>query len=403
MLLSPYVDRLLATCQRASSFFVEVLTVIQRRQLIQSAAGLGLAALGAPVMGQQSRIVLGQSAPLTGPASALGEQFKIGANLLFERVNGRGGINGRPVELRSVDDGYEPDRCAENTRKLIDSGVFALFGYIGTPTGLVALPIATAAKVPWIAPFTGAEALRTPFNRYAFHVRASYFDETAEIVKQLTSVGIKRIGVFYQNDAYGKAGLEGVTRAMKPLGLEPVGLGTVERNTVDVDAAVKALVAERPDAIVQISAYKPCAAFIRAARKAGFTGTFYNVSFVGTQAMAKELGADARGVVIAQVMPYPYSPLTVLSGEYLAAGQASLGDKFDPNYSSMEGYVAAKTVVEGLRRGSNNATPENLITGLEALREFNLGGFYVDFNAQKHTGSKYVDLTILTADGRVRH
>ena len=378
--------------------------MIQRRQLIQSAAGLGLAALGAPAIAQQSRIVLGQSAALTGPASALGEQFKIGANLLFERVNGRGGVNGRPVELRSVDDGYEPDRCAENTRKLIDSGVFALFGYIGTPTGVVALPIATAAKVPWIAPFTGAEALRTPFNRYAFHVRASYFDETAEIVKQLTSVGIKRIGVFYQNDAYGKAGLEGVTRAMKPLSLEPVGLGTVERNTVDVDAAVKALMAQKPDAIVQISAYRSCAAFIRAARKAGFTGGFYNVSFVGTQALAKELGADARGVVIAQVMPYPYSPLTVLSGEYLSAGQTILGDKFDPNYSSMEGYVAAKTVVEGLRRGSNNnATPENLITGLESLREFNLGGFYVDFNAQKHTGSKYVDLTILTADGRVRH
>jgi ABC-type branched-subunit amino acid transport system substrate-binding protein len=161
---------------------LEEITVIQRRQLIRSAAGLSLAALGAPVLAQQGRIVLGQSAPLSGPASALGEQFRIGANLLFERVNGRGGVNGRPIELRTLDDGYEPDRCAENTRKLIDSGVFALFGYIGTPTGLVALPIATAAKVPWIAPFTGAEALRTPFNRYAFHVRASYFDETAEIV-----------------------------------------------------------------------------------------------------------------------------------------------------------------------------------------------------------------------------
>ncbi|MEP7057673.1 MAG: ABC transporter substrate-binding protein [Caldimonas sp.] len=376
---------------------------MKRRQLIQSAAGLGLAALGAPALAQPARIVLGQSAALSGPASALGEQFRVGAQLLFEKVNGRGGINGRLIELRSLDDGYEPDRCAENTRRLIDSGVFALFGYIGTPTGVVALPLATAAHVPWVAPFTGAEALRTPFNRYAFHVRASYFDETAEIVKQLTSVGIKRIGVFYQNDAYGKAGLEGVTRAMKPLGLAPVGLGTVERNTVAVDAGVQSILAQKPDAIVQIGAYKACAAFIRAARKAGFGGGFYNVSFVGTQALAKELGPEARGVVIAQVMPYPYAPLTLLSGEYLAAGQAALGDKFDPNYSSMEGYVAAKTVVEGLRRGGNNASPENLIAGLELLREFNLGGFYVDFNPQKHTGSNYVDLTILTAEGRVRH
>ena len=163
--------------------------MIKRRQLIQSAAGLGLASLGVPVLAQQGRIVLGQSAALSGPASALGEQFRVGAQLLFDRVNSRGGINGRLIDLQSLDDGYEPDRCAENTKKLIDSGVFALFGYIGTPTGVVALPIATAARVPWIAPFTGAEALRAPFNRYAFHVRASYFDETAEIVKQLTSVG----------------------------------------------------------------------------------------------------------------------------------------------------------------------------------------------------------------------
>jgi ABC-type branched-subunit amino acid transport system substrate-binding protein len=377
--------------------------MIKRRQLIQSAAGLGLASIGVPVLAQQGRIVLGQSAALSGPASALGEQFKIGSQLLFDRVNARGGINGRPIELQSLDDGYEPDRCAENTKKLIDNGVFALFGYIGTPTGVVALPIATAARVPWIAPFTGAEALRTPFNRYAFHVRASYYDETAEIVKQLTSVGIKRIAVFYQNDAYGKAGLDGVVRALKPLKLEPTGLGTVERNTVNVDAAVKSIMAAKPDAIVQISAYKSCAAYIRAARKAGFSGTFYNVSFVGTAALAKELGADARGVVVAQVMPYPYAPLSLVSGEYLAAGKAALGDKFDPNYSSMEGYIAAKTVVEGLRRGGNNASAENLINGLESLREFNLGGFYVDFSPQKHTGSKYVDLTILTADGKIRH
>ncbi|MGH8795490.1 MAG: ABC transporter substrate-binding protein [Caldimonas sp.] len=377
--------------------------MIKRRQLIQSAAGLGLASLGAPVLAQQGRIVLGQSAALSGPASALGQHFRIGAQLQFDRVNARGGINGRPIELQSLDDGYEPDRCAENTRKLIDNGVYALFGYVGTPTGVVALPLATAAKLPWVAPFTGAEAFRVPFNRYAFHVRASYFDETAEIVKQLTSVGIKRIGVFYQNDAYGKAGLEGVVRALKPLGLEPSGLGTVERNTVDVDASVKAIMAKKPDAIVQIGAYKACAAFIRAVRKAGFHGTFYNVSFVGTQALANELGADARGVVIAQVMPYPYAPQSPIAGEYLGAGKAALGDKFEPNYTSMEGYIAAKTIVEGLRRGGSNSASENLINGLELLHEFNLGGFFVDFGPQKHTGSKYVDLTILTADGRVRH
>lgn len=377
--------------------------MINRRQILRRAAGLGAACIAAPAWAQSAnRIVLGQSAATSGPAAALGSQFRLGAMLHFERINARGGINGRTIELQTLDDGYEPDRCAENTKKLIDGGAFGLFGYIGTPTSLAALPLATQAKVPFLAPFTGAEALRAPFNRYAFHVRASYFDETAEIVKQSTAIGIKRIGVFHQNDSYGKAGLEGVTRALKPLGLEPAGLGTVERNTVDVDAAVKSILAGKPDAIVQISAYKSCAAFIRAARKAGFGGTFYNVSFVGTKALADELKQDARGVVVSQVMPFPYAPVTQLSGDYLAAGKAVHGDKFEPNYSSMEGFVTARVVAEGLRRAGGNATPDSLIGALESMRDYNLGGFFVDFSPTDHTGSKYVDLTILTADGHVR-
>jgi len=376
---------------------------MNRRQILRRATGLAAASIATPLWAQSAgRIVLGQSAALSGPAAALGLRFREGAMLHFERLNAKGGVNGRQIDLQSLDDGYEPDRCAENTRKLIEGGAFALFGYIGTPTSLAALPLATQAKTPFFAPFTGAEALRAPFNRYAFHVRASYYDETAEIVRQTTAIGIKRIGVFYQNDSYGKAGLEGVTRALKPLGLEPAGLGTVERNTIDVDAAVKAIMAGKPDAIVQISAYKSCAAFIRAARKAGFGGTFYNVSFVGTKALADELGADARGVVVSQVVPFPFTPSSQVAGEYLAAGKAAQGDKFEPNYSSMEGFVAARAFAEGLKRAGANAGTDALINGLESLRDLNLGGFFVDFSPTRHTGSKYVDLTILTADGHVR-
>jgi len=349
-----------------------------------------------------SKIVLGQSAAFSGPASALGERFKEGALLAFDRVNARGGINGRTIELRSVDDGYEPERCAENTQKLLKDDVFTLFGYVGTPTSLAALPLATAARIPFFAPFSGAEALRTPFNRHVFHVRASYFDETAEIVKQITSIGMKRIGVFYQNDSYGKTGLDGVNAALTAHQLKATGLGTVERNTVDVDRAVQTILAEKPDAIVQISAYKSCAAFIRAARKAGFNGSFYNVSFVGTTALAAELGADARGVAISQVMPLPYSATVPLSADYLSAGKA-LGAKFEPNYGGIEGFTAARTLIEGLRAAGNNPTPDGLITALENMRELNLGNFYVDFSDRSHAGSKYVDMTILTAEGKVRH
>ena len=347
-----------------------------------------------------NRILLGQSAPFSGAAEQLGLQFHLGAQLYFEALNQRGGVNGRRIELRRLDDGYEPERCAANTKQLIGEGVFALFGYIGTPTSVVALPLATEAKVPFFAPFTGAEVLRDPFNRYAIHVRASYYDETAAIVRQTTSTGIKKIAVFYQNDAYGKAGLEGVSRALKVLSLEPAALGTVERNTVDVAKAVNDIMAQRPEAIVQIGAYKACAAFIREARKRGFVGNFYNVSFVGTQALLDELGPDAKGVVVSQVMPFPYTPVTAISGEYLSAVRAKQGRA--ANYSGMEGFVAAKVFTEAVGRAGRSLTRDAFISAIQSMRNMDLGGFPVDFGPNKHTGSKFVELTLLTEDGRIR-
>ena len=348
-----------------------------------------------------NRIILGQSAAFTGPAAQLGIQFNRGAKLYFDQVNAQGGVNKRLIEIRNLDDGYEPDRCAENTRKLIADDVFALFGYIGTPTSLAALPLATKDKVPFIAPFTGAMGLRAPFNKYAFHVRASYNDETALIVKQLTSLGLKKIAVFYQNDAYGTAGLDGVTLALSAQNLKPVAQATVERNTVDVAAAVKTLVAAGPDAVVQIGAYKACAAFIREAHKAGYGGTFYNVSFVGTQALADELGKEGAGVVVSQVMPSPYSAARPITREFVDAVKAAGGDA-QANFSSMEGYVAARVFVEGLKKAGNKPTRDSLIAGLEGIGTQTMGGFSVSFSPTDHVASSFVELSMLVGDGRVR-
>src|SRR6218665_2910861 len=204
---------------------------MKRRTLIQSLAA-GSASLALPVLAQGSRIVLGQAAAFTGPAAQLGIQMNRGARVYFDALNAAGGVNGHQIELRTLDDGYEPDRCKANTEKFIKDNVFALFGYVGTPTCVAALPLINESKIPFFGPFTGAEALRDPFSKNIFHIRASYYDETALIVKQLTSLNVKRIAVFHQNDAYGKAGLDGVTRALKPLNLAPASLGTVERNSV---------------------------------------------------------------------------------------------------------------------------------------------------------------------------
>jgi ABC-type branched-subunit amino acid transport system substrate-binding protein len=377
-------------------------TALRRLGQLGALPGLGL--LG-PARAQRDKpLVLGQSAPTTGPAAQLGLQLHAGARLHFDALNAQGGINGRAIELKLLDDGYDPARCKANTEAFIRSDTFALFGYVGTPTTLAALPLVNQEKLPLFAPFTGAQALREPLNRQVFHVRASYFDETALMVRQLTNMGLKRIAVFRQNDSYGQAGFDGVQRALATLGLEPVAVGLVERNSTDVVAAVQAIVSKRPDAVIQVGAYKGCAAFIRAARRAGYGGTFYNLSFVGTQALADELGKDARGVMVSQVMPFPFSTTSGIGREYLdAVAAAKANDAMHtPNYSSMEGYVAARVLAEGLKRAGRNPSREALVSALEGLGRFDLGGFATSFGPRDHVGSQFVELTLLTEDGKVR-
>lgn len=373
--------------------------MINRRHFSVAAGAAGLGGFQLARAQSEMPIVLGQSAPFSGPASQLGIQFYQGAKLYLDQYNAVPGH--RDVEIKFLDDGYEPERTAANTQKLIADDAFALFGYIGTPTSLAALPLAVKDRVPFIAPFTGAMALREPFHRNVFHLRASYNDETALIVKQLTNLGLKKIAVFYQNDAYGKAGLDGATLALTQLGLQPAALATVERNSVDVAAAVKTITAAKPDAVIQVSAYNSCAAFIREARKSGYGGTFYNVSFVGTQALADALGKDGAGVVVTQVVPSPYSPANAITREFSDAAKKS-GGATKANFSSMEGYLAAKVLTEGLRRAPGKLSRDGLIQGLETIDRQQFGGFEVSFSPKNHVASKFVELSMITGDGRIR-
>ena len=345
-------------------------------------------------------IFIGQSAALSGPAEQLGKEMKAGAEAYFDLVNKAGGINGRKIKLVSLDDGYEPEKAAANTRKLIsENKVLALFGYVGTPTSNAALPIFTEAKIPFIGAFTGAQSLRDPFNRYIFNVRASYFDETEEIVGHLLQQGINKIAVFYQNDAYGKAGLAGVERAMKKRKLEIVTTATVERNTIDVAAAVATISKSKTDAVIMISAYKSCAAFIKALKFAGGLQQFWNVSFVGSKALSNELGDEGRGVQISQVVPFPWSDSIPIVREY----QKLIGGRESYSFTSLEGFIAAKVLVAGLKRAGKNLTRETLVDGLASMGKVDLGGFTVHYTPTNHNGSNFVDLTIIARGGTFKH
>ncbi|HEX2197843.1 MAG TPA: ABC transporter substrate-binding protein [Burkholderiales bacterium] len=344
------------------------------------------------------RILLGQAAVFSGPAAQLGIQMRNGIRAYFEHVNEKGGVHGRRLELVTEDDFYEAARAPAASRKLIEEHkVFALLGYVGTPTGVVHLPVVTQAKVPLVGMFTGAEALRVPLNRYVFHVRASYYDETEAIVEQVVSTGGKNIAVFYQDDAYGQAGLKGVEIAMAKRKLKISALGTVERNTVKVEGAVKAIHVAKPDAVVMISAYTSCAEFIRQMKRAGSAATFYNVSFVGSKALADALGDDGTGVAISQVVPFPWGAAVPVVKEYQQLSKKA--GLTDYNFSAIEGFLVAKVMVEGLRRTGRDLTREKFVDAMEKL-DVDLGGFYVTYSPKSHTGSKFVDLTIIGRDGK---
>ncbi|HSN19135.1 MAG TPA: ABC transporter substrate-binding protein [Usitatibacter sp.] len=342
----------------------------------------------------ETQVVLGQSAAFTGPSAQLGKDMRDGAMLYFDQVNARGGVFGRRIELKSLDDGYEPARAAANTKKLIeDEKVFALFGYVGTPTSQAVLPIFTGAKVPYVAPFTGAEFLRHPTNPYVFNIRASYFDETEAIVRHLTAMSIDNIAIFYQNDAYGQAGLNGVERALKKRNMSLSVRGTVERNTLNVAKAVADITKANPQSVIMIGSYKACAEFIREMKKQGQNPTFWNVSFVGSKALAEELGPEGRGVEISQVMPFPWDISVPVVREYRKLLDAK---KMEPGFGTLEGFIAAKVMVEGLRRAGKKLDRQDFLRAMESMNDFDAGGFKVSYGPQNHSGSNFVDLTIIS-------
>lgn len=343
-----------------------------------------------------SEILVGMSNAQTGPASGLGRKLKEGATAYFNRVNDAGGIHGRKIKLVSYDDGYEPERSAAMTAKLINEDkVFTLFGYVGTPTSSAALPLVSKAQVPYIAPFTGAEMLRNPVNKIVFNVRASYFDETEAMVERLMKdLNVKKVGVFIQDDAYGNAGKAGVVRALMKNNLQLAGEGKYKRNTVDVDAGLAALKEAKPEAVVMVGTYKACAAFVKKAKAAGFNPRFLNVSFVGTSDFIKEAGPEGEGVYITQVVPSPDDAGVTLVKQYQADMKESGAGDFD--YTSLEGYLDAVVLVEALKKAGKDLTRTGFVNAFEAL-QMDAGGVKVEYSPRSHQGLKGIFHTVVKA------
>jgi len=370
---------------------------------------LGVIAAVLLVAGESARaqeIRIGMSGALTGPSQALGQGMKAGIEAYFVRVNAAGGIGGRRLRLIAVDDGYEPARAGANVRKLVaDDKVLAILGNPGTPTAAVVVPIANELHVPFFGPFTGAGLLRkTPPDRYVFNFRASYAQETAEMVRGLVEdLGVHpdEIAFMTQNDAYGDAGYAGGVAALKAIGYadaERLPHARYPRNTVDVEGAVARLLdpTVRVRAVIMIGAYKPCAKFIRLARRNGLDALFVNVSFVIGDSLLEELGPDAEGVIVTQVVPPVESSLPAVSEYRESIDPAKVG------FVSLEGYLAARAFVEGLRRAGPAADGERVIDALESAGPLDLGlGMTMEITKTRHQLSNQVWPTIVR-DGAFR-
>ena len=348
-----------------------------------------------------AEVLFGQSAAFTGPAQELGTNMRLGIEAAFHEVNQAGGVHGRSLRLTSLDDAYEPEKAVTNTLQLIeDDRVFMLIGAVGTPTSRSATPVAKAAGVPYLAPFTGAEFLRTTGPQNVINVRASYNQETEEMVKRLTEdLGITRIAVMYQDDSFGRAGYQGTVDALRRRNMSPVGIGLYERNTTAIKTALLDIQRSLPEAVIMVGAYEPVATFIRWARHLGLDAQFINISFVGSNALARELGPEGAGVFVTQVVPFPKD----LSQSVVAAYHRALSS-YDrsvvPGFVSLEGYLAGRLAIAGLEGCGRDLFRQCFLDTLMKAETIDLDGFTLGYGEDDNQGSDTVFLTVLGPDGQ---
>ena len=370
---------------------------------------VGLATLPTPLraevgVGPRS-ILLGQSAAFSGPSGELGREFRQGAHQVFDEVNAQGGIHGRQVVMVYRDDRYEPALAQRNTERFIrDDKVFALFGYVGTPTVQASLPLINRYQVPLVAPLTGAQLIRNPQIPLVFNIRASYHQEIEAIVRYLVRFGRRSIAVVYQNDAYGRDGFAGVQKAMASRRLRPVVVATVQRNSNQTNEAARRIALARPDAVIIVSSYGTVASLISNLRRLGSQALVMNLSFVGSNALARTLPvSDRHGVGISQVVPFPWNPRVPVVRDYQNTISRNRSDA-RYGFSSLEGYIAATMMVRALEAAGPALTRKRFINTLESMDSVDLGGFRLSFSPNKHQGSDFVQLTFIVGrDGAFIH
>lgn len=348
-----------------------------------------------------SEILLGQTGPLSGPLAELGKESVAGSKAYFDHINAHGGVNGRKIRLITLDDGYDTDRAILNVRQLIEKEkVFALFGVIGTQVNIALIPLIERVGIPSFAPVSGADAVRIPFRRLVFVTSASYADELDKIVEHLSTRGIQKICAIYLNNAMGKEGLANLERSLVARNLKLSGSVSIESTGADAEKASVAMASDPPQAIILITSGRASFEFIKSynQHKQALGTQYFGLSVIGSQQAIQALGADDAGVVVSQISPFPFSATSSIVREYQKV-MAEQGIKH-LSFASIGGYINAKLIVDGMRRAGRDLTRENVMRTLEAMRETDYGGYIVNYTGTNHLGSRYVELTVISKDGK---
>jgi len=381
-----------------------IATILRRSTLIVFGLSLSIAATSAQQKDTQitsdskNTILLGQSLPLSGPSAQIGKKYQAGAQAWFNEVNRKGGINGKKIRLISLDDQYEPELTIINTKRLLEKpNLLALFGYVGTPTTKEILPFIEERKIPLIAPLTGASILRDKNLKMVVNLRASYQMEIDKIVESLVRNARQKIAIIYQDDAFGKDGLKSAESALKKHGLKPIAIATVQRNSAQIQSALQVLTSSQPNAIIIISTYVSSAALSRELLQRDVKAQIMNVSFVGTRALEQSLPVGlANGIGVSQVVPFPWDRWIPVVADYQRLMRVNNSSaRF--GFTSLEGFMAAKLITEGIKRVQGPLTKESLITSLKSIKKVDLGGFQLDLSSNNKQASDYVELTFFGA------
>lgn len=351
-------------------------------------------------------VMFGQSAVFSGPSRELGINMRLGIEAAFAEANRAGGVHGRQLSLVSLDDFYEPESAVLNSRALINDGVFALIGGIGTPTARSVAPLTAALGVPFVAPFTGAAFLRDDSWDNIVNVRASYDLETEEMVDRFTAdFGLERVAVLYQDDSFGRAGYSGVLSALERRGMTPVAVGLYPRNTTAIKTALLDLMQASPEGIIMVGPYDPIGEFILWARELNFDTEFITISFVGSNALLEKLGPDGAGVYVTQVVPFPYppdaahdhgSPVPIVNSYLHALEDYAPGS--EPGFVSLEGYLAGRLAIAGMERCGPELTRTCFLDNLLNGGDLEIDRFPLSYSEGKQ-GSQQVFLTTIGEDG----